>query len=86
MDKRCAEAKRWAEEVLPASVKGQRVMVEEVDVGHKTEPLETLIHVLATPPWSMKVLKALANVTPHDVKQVMGLAELCAGHGIPSVR
>ena len=50
----------WAEQALPKPVAGSRVLVDEVEGGrdiHTSERLETHLHVLATPPWSMNLTR-----------------------------
>jgi len=79
----------WAEQALPKPVAGSRVLVDEVEGGrdiHTSERLETHLHVLATPPWSMKVLRPLDDVTQQNVTELMALAQLCGSTGVPSVR
>ena len=46
----------WAERALPKAVAGERVMVDEIESSHVSDKFETCIHVLASPPWTMKVL------------------------------
>ena len=48
--------------------------------------VETLIHVLATPPWSMRVLRKLEDVTRKDVSDILALTALCGACGIPTLR
>ena len=50
--RRGARVQAWAAEALPSPIAGQRVLVDEVRVAQRRE---TLVHVLASPPWSMKV-------------------------------
>ena len=78
----------WAEAALPKAVAGQQVMVDEVDTGHMhaDQALQTWIYVFASPkPWSMKVMKPLERVTQKNVTDVMALAALSGGLGMPSV-
>ena len=42
--------------------------------------------VLASPPWSMKVLNRLEDVTQKNVTDVMAYAALCGSHGVPTTR
>jgi len=76
----------WAEQALPKAVAGHRVMVDEVDVAHVADKVEVCIHILASPPWSMKVLKRLEDVTQKDVISVMAYSALSGPGGIASVR
>uniref|UniRef100_A0A7S3AMA1 CobW C-terminal domain-containing protein n=1 Tax=Haptolina ericina TaxID=156174 RepID=A0A7S3AMA1_9EUKA len=76
----------WAEQLLPKAVAGQRVLVDEIESTHVNDKFDTFIHILATPPWSMKVLKPVKDVTKENVASVMALAALCGASGIPSVR
>lgn len=84
---RARTVQAWAEQALPKAVAGQRVMVDEVETEHvhEAERLETFIHVLASPAWSMKVRKALCDVTERNVTDVMALAALCGAAGVASV-
>ena len=61
-------------------------MIEEIESTHVRDKFETCIHVLASPPWAMKVLKPLAEVTQEQVASVMALAALCGSSGVPSIR
>ena len=61
-------------------------MVDEVEVVHVTDKFETEIHILAKPPWSMKVLKRLEDVTQKNIEDLMTYAALCGANGMPSVR
>jgi len=85
MLKRAATVQAWAEAALPKVLAGQRVLVDELETSHRTRPFETCIHVLATPPWSMKVIKPLEEVTNENVTNVMFLATLCGSGGVPTV-
>ena len=78
----------WAREALPHAVGGERLMVDEVETTHVSEAVkyETHIHVLASPPWSMKVLKRIEDVTQKNVQDLMQYAALCGSQGVPSVR
>jgi len=77
----------WAVEALPPALSSHHVMVDEIAVEHVDESrrLETFIHVLATPPWSMKVMKGLDDVTQKNVVDVMAIAALCGSTGVASV-
>jgi hypothetical protein len=83
--RRATAVQAWAEQALPAMVAGKRVLVDEFETSHVHDKLETNIHVLASPPWSMRVLKPLEEVTQENVSSVMALAQLCQAYGIPSV-
>lgn len=83
---RCTEVQAWAEHALPTAMAGTPVMVEEVETIHVHEKYETAIHVLSTPPWSMRVLVPLRDVTRDKVERVMALATLCTSYGVPSVK
>ena len=76
----------WVEQALPAALAGQRVMVDEVETTHVTDRCETWVHVLAAPPWSMKVIRRLEEVTQENITQLLALAALCGSSGVPSVR
>ena len=76
----------WAEGVLPKPIAGARVLVDEVVSTHVRNKFETFLHVLATPPWSMKVLRRIEDVTQENVMQLMTLASLCGSSGVPSIR
>ena len=85
--RRGATVRALAEQALPQAVRGERVIVDEDEAQHVTgDDFETAIHVLCSPPWSMKVLRRLEEVTQQNVKEVMALASLCGSHGVPSVR
>ena len=68
------------------AVAGRRVMVEQIETGRVTDELETLLHVLTSPAWSMKVLAPLDEVTEDQVRRVMALAAILGGGGVPSVQ
>ena len=76
----------WVEQALPAALAGQRVMVDEVETTHVTDRFETWVHVMAAPPWSMKVIRRLEEVTQENITQLLALAALCGSSGVPSVR
>ena len=82
------EIQMWVEQALPKALQGQRVMVDELKVPHVNaeDEFETSIHILASPPWSMKVMKGFKDVTPENVKNVLVLSQLCGPSGIPTVR
>jgi len=80
------EVQAWAEQALPKAVAGQRVTIDEIESTHVNQKFETSITVLASPPWSMKVLKRLEDVTQQNVIDVMTYAALCGAQGVPSVR
>jgi len=88
MIQRCKNVQAWVEQALPRALVSERVMIEEVETSHVIvdDRFETHIHILASPPWSMKVMKRLEDVTEEKVKNVMTLAQLCGPCGIPSVR
>ena len=86
--KRGQSVQAWAEHALPKPVAGSRVMVDEVEVPHVHNELnyETCIYVLASPPWAMKVLRRLEDVTQKNVEDLMALTALCGSMGVPSIR
>ena len=88
MIQRAKSVHGWAHAALPDAVAGERLLVEEVETTHVDDAVkvETHIHILATPPWSMKVLKRLEDVTQKNVADLMQYAALCGAQGVPSVR
>jgi len=90
MNQRAKHVLAWAQQAIPKVLVSEapRVMVEEVETPHVTEEgrLETLIHIQASPPWSMKVMAPLKDITQKQVSSVMALSQLCGPSGIPSVR
>ena len=84
---RAKTVQAWAVEALPKALAGQAVLVDELETVHvhAERRAETAIHVLASPPWSMRVLKPLDAVTKENVTNVMKLSQLCGSYGIPSV-
>ena len=85
--RRARDVQAWVEAALPKSVAGERVVVDELEVAHvdAKQRYETWIHVFASPPWAMKVLRRLEDVTQSKVNDVMALGALCGASGVPSV-
>ena len=85
--RRARDVQAWVEAALPKSVAGERVVVDELEVEHvdAKQRYETWIHVFASPPWAMKVLRRLEDVTQSKVNDVMALGALCGASGVPSV-